>query len=136
VADQAKLSDAAKVPDKRPPPRLDTLGLDSELAVRNRQICTATDKSLIETSVLDGFRRLQVRSLAPKVSTERTLRKLSPIERRCLPEQRASAESSKYHHSPIQFEFDRLLELPSGKRATVVRLNITVTNSGGFWASV
>ena len=61
VADQAKLSDAAKVPDKRPPPRLDTLGLDSELAVRNRQICTATDKPLIETSVLDGFRRLQVR---------------------------------------------------------------------------
>lgn len=59
----------------------------------------------------------------PKVIAEGTLRKFEQPKTSCLPEPRASMESSKYHRSPIRFEFHGLADTFFGDQVDTAGMN-------------
>jgi hypothetical protein len=106
VADQSKLSDAANVPDNQafavqPPPFRERLaGLSSS---KSSLLQTGHQQKLL---FLMGFGDFRYDRCSPKFIAEGSLRKFRRSDCGCLPEQRASMESSQYYFLSIHFEFD------------------------------
>ena len=75
---------------------------------------------------LMGFGDFRYDRRHPKFSAEGTLRLFRRSECGCLPEQRASTESSKYHLSSIHFEFDGPPDRFSVAGVTIARYMVEV----------